>query len=58
MACLAPVGEWVNLPKTPGISDIIPWLGTYHGIEQVMGSFQTRDQVVEVKLFKPLNQVV
>src|ERR1700724_2763719 len=28
LACLADDVEWVNLPKTPGVSDIIPWLGT------------------------------
>jgi ankyrin repeat protein len=54
MACLAEDIEWVNLPKIAGVSDIIPWLGTCHGIAEVVNSFKTRDAVVDVKVFKPL----
>ncbi len=58
MGLLAPDVEWVNLPKVPGVSDIIPWLGTCHGVEEVRASFATRDAVAEVQLFKPGKQVV
>jgi ankyrin repeat protein len=58
MSCLAEDVEWVNLPKVPAVSDIIPWLGTCHGIQEVQASFQTRDAVVTVKEFKPLTLVV
>jgi ankyrin repeat protein/ketosteroid isomerase-like protein len=58
MALLAPDIEWVNLPKIPGISDIIPWLGTCHGVQEVLASFRTRDAVAEVQLFKPGKLVV
>jgi uncharacterized protein len=58
MALLAPDIEWVNLPKVPGVSDIIPWLGTCHGVQEVLASFQTRDAVAEVQIFKPGKLVV
>lgn len=58
MALLAPDVEWVNLPKVPGVSDIIPWLGTCHGVDEVLASFRTRDTVAEVQLFKPGKLVV
>lgn len=58
MGLLAPDVEWVNLPKVPGVSDIIPWLGTCHGVEEVLASFRTRDAVAEVQLFKPGKLVV
>jgi uncharacterized protein len=58
MDCLAEDVEWVNLPRIAGVSDIIPWLGTCHGVAQVAESFRLRDEVVEVKVFKPLDLVV
>ena len=58
VALLAPDVEWVNLPKVPGLSDIIPWLGTCHGVEEVLASFRTRDAVVEVQVFEPGTLVV
>ncbi|HUO40346.1 MAG TPA: ankyrin repeat domain-containing protein [Mycobacterium sp.] len=58
LTMLAPDVEWVNLPKVPGVSDIIPWLGTCRGVEKVRASFRTRDAVAEVELFKPGKLVV
>ncbi len=58
LACLAEDIEWVNLPKIPGVSDIIPWIGTAHGIPEVLQQFSTRNGVVEVKVFKPVDLVV
>src|SRR5262249_42643060 len=58
MGLLAADVEWVNLPATPGVSDIIPWLGTCHGVAEVLRSFQTRDRVVEVQVFKPVSHLV
>jgi ankyrin repeat protein len=58
MGLLAADVEWVNLPATPGVSDIIPWLGTCHGVAEVLRSFQTRDRVVEVLAFKPVSHLV
>jgi ankyrin repeat protein len=58
LGCLAQDIEWVNLAQVPGVSDIIPWLGTCQGIAEVARSFQIRDQVVKIKVFKPLDLVV
>jgi uncharacterized protein len=58
IACLADDVEWINLPKIPGVSDIVPWLGTCHGIKEVANSFRIRDEAVKIKLFKPLELVV
>ena len=58
VACMADDIEWENLPKIPGVSDIIPWIGTAHGIPEVLQQFATRNGVVEVKRFKPLDLVV
>ncbi|MGO9156111.1 ankyrin repeat domain-containing protein [Mycobacterium sp.] len=58
MSLLAPDVEWVNLPKVPGVSDIISWLGTCHGVEEVRNSFRVRDAVAEVQLFKPGKLIV
>ena len=58
LSCLADDVEWFNLPKIPGVSDIVPWLGTCHGVAEVAESFRIRDEVVEVKVFKPLDLVV
>ncbi|MBN9519833.1 ankyrin repeat domain-containing protein [bacterium] len=53
-ACLADDVEWVNLPPVPGLSAVIPWIGTAHGVEEVKASFRARDAVARVELFKPL----
>jgi len=58
VACMADDIEWENLPKIPGVSDIIPWIGTAHGIPEVLQQFSTRNGVIEVKRFKPLDLVV
>ena len=58
IACMADDIEWENLPKIPGVSDIIPWIGTAHGIPEVLKQFSTRDGVIEVKRFKPLDLIV
>ena len=57
VACMANDIEWENLPKIPGVSDIIPWFGTAHGIPEVLQQFSTRNGVIEVKRFKPLDLV-
>lgn len=31
---------WENIPSTPGVSDLVPWLGTYRGVAAVMKSIQ------------------
>ncbi|WP_294540627.1 ankyrin repeat domain-containing protein [uncultured Rhodoblastus sp.] len=58
VACLADDIEWENLPKIPGVSDIIPWTGNAHGIQEVLQKFAARDGAIEVKRFKPLDLIV
>jgi uncharacterized protein len=58
VALLADDIYWENIPQVPGVSDIVPWTGTAHGIAEVGQAFATRDQVCQVIEFKPLNLVV
>jgi ankyrin repeat protein/ketosteroid isomerase-like protein len=58
MSCLADDIEWENLPPVPGVSAVIPWLGTRHGKADVALSFQIRDGVSEVKVFRPVKLLV
>lgn len=29
---------WENIPSTPGVTDLAPWLGSYRGVEAVLKS--------------------
>lgn len=49
VACLADDVEWINYKPVPGLNDIMPWIGTYHGVQEVMDSFRVFTSVVEVK---------
>jgi muconolactone D-isomerase len=31
---------WSNIPSTPGVSDLAPWLGSYRGLPAVLDSFK------------------
>jgi ketosteroid isomerase-like protein len=57
LGCLDPNIVWVNVPKIKDGSDIIPWIGTAHGIDGVISQFTTRDGIAEVQLFKPIGLV-
>lgn len=39
ISCLAEDVIWRNIDPTQELSDIIPWIGTYHGVKEVLGSF-------------------
>ncbi|MDH3327888.1 MAG: nuclear transport factor 2 family protein [Desulfobulbaceae bacterium] len=43
---------WQNIPKAKGLSDIIPWLGTYRGREEVIKSFRIWGENSDVNSFK------
>jgi ankyrin repeat protein len=58
IGCLADDVEWINLAPLPGLTDIVPWLGTCHGVAEVTRSFQIRDEAVKIMVFKPLSLVV
>nr|VFJ45853.1 MAG: Ketosteroid isomerase-related protein [Candidatus Kentron sp. FM]VFJ49126.1 MAG: Ketosteroid isomerase-related protein [Candidatus Kentron sp. FM]VFK08366.1 MAG: Ketosteroid isomerase-related protein [Candidatus Kentron sp. FM] len=49
---------WENLPFTPGVTDVPPWLGTYNGLEEVQKSFEIMVQHTEVIAFTPYNLIV
>ena len=43
---------WINVPQIQDGSDIIPWIGTAIGLDQVQKQFSKRDGVCEVLEFK------
>lgn len=49
LSCLADDVEWLNYTIIPGFNDIMPWIGTYHGVEQVIETFQIFTGLVDVK---------
>ena len=55
--CLHPEIVWINVPKIKDGSEVIPWIGTAHGLQAVMRQFSTRDGIAEVQLFKPIDLV-
>lgn len=58
LACLANDIVWVNNPPDKGLSDIVPWLGEFHGIDAVKQSFVIWGQLSEVKNFELRKLVV
>ncbi|MDJ0596981.1 MAG: ankyrin repeat domain-containing protein [Pleurocapsa sp. MO_226.B13] len=56
--CLADDVEWINYTIVPGFNDIMPWIGTYYGIEQVVETFKIFTGLVEVKIEELLELVV
>ncbi len=50
--CLAQDVVWVNNPPVPGLSDIVPWLGEYHGRAAVLGSFAVWGERAAVQQFE------
>ena len=48
--CLADDIEWINYTVVPGFNDIMPWIGTYYGIEKVVETFKIFTGLVEVKV--------
>ena len=56
--CLADDVEWVNYTIVPGFNDIMPWIGTYHGVEQVLETFKIFTDLVDVKLEEVTKLVV
>jgi uncharacterized protein len=52
LACLADAVTWINSPPDRGLSDIIPWLGEFHGREAVAGTFVTWGQLSEIHEFE------
>lgn len=49
---------WNNIPPTPGVSDLAPWLGSYRGLPAVLASFDVWAAKSKMLSFKLLNLVV
>jgi ketosteroid isomerase-like protein len=49
---------WENIPSTPGVSDLAPWLGTYHGVPAVLKSIEVWAKHARLLSFKLLRLVV
>jgi ketosteroid isomerase-like protein len=43
---------WENIPSTPGVSDLAPWLGSYQGVAAVMKSIEVWAQHARLLSFK------
>ncbi|MGW5646085.1 nuclear transport factor 2 family protein [Saccharopolyspora sp. NPDC003752] len=40
--------EWVNKPSVAGLPEILPWVGTFHGLAEVQSSFEIFHSLAEV----------
>jgi ketosteroid isomerase-like protein/muconolactone delta-isomerase len=49
---------WENIPSTPGVSDLAPWLGSYKGLPAVLKSFDVWAAHSRMLSFKLLQLVV
>ena len=43
---------WQNIPRARGLSEVIPWLGTYRGRDEVIRSFKIWGENVNVNSFE------
>jgi len=49
---------WENIPSTPGVSDSVPWLGTYKGVPAAMKSIEVWAKHARLLSFKLLRLIV
>jgi ketosteroid isomerase-like protein len=49
---------WENIPTTPGVSDLAPWLGTYHGVPEAMKSIEVWAKHSRLLSFQLLRLIV
>jgi ketosteroid isomerase-like protein len=49
---------WENISSTPGVSDLAPWLGTYHGVPAAMKSIEVWAKHARLLSFKLLRLIV
>jgi muconolactone D-isomerase len=50
--------DWRNIPSTPGVSDVAPWLGSYTGVPSVLKSFDVWAAHSRMLSFTPEKLVV
>ncbi|MEZ5785363.1 MAG: ankyrin repeat domain-containing protein [Xanthobacteraceae bacterium] len=55
--CLDDNVVWINSPPDKGVSDIVPWLGEYHGRQAVEETFVIWGQLSQVKQMEVRNIV-
>jgi ankyrin repeat protein/ketosteroid isomerase-like protein len=58
LGCLDDNVVWINNPGEKGLSDIVPWLGEYHGRAAVAETFVIWGQNSQIKKFEVLKIVV
>src|SRR5262245_32734403 len=58
LGCLADDVVWINNPPDKGLSDIIPWLGEYHGRQAVLGTFEIWARLSAVQSFELVRLVI
>lgn len=58
LKCLDKDVVWINNPPSKGLSDIVPWLGEYHGFDAVLGTFKIWGELSQVQKFELLNLVI
>jgi ketosteroid isomerase-like protein len=49
---------WENIPSTPGVSDLAPWLGSYQGLPEVLKSIEVWAAHSRMLSFKLLRLMV
>jgi len=49
---------WENIPSTPGVSDLAPWLGTYQGVSAALKSIEVWAKYARLLSFKLLRLIV
>ncbi len=49
---------WENIPATPGVSDLAPWLGSYQGVAAVLKSIDTWAAYARLLSYKLLRLLV
>jgi hypothetical protein len=58
ISCLDDKVEWINYKIEAGYNDLMPWIGTYHGVEAVMNSFRIFTSLVQVNKEELIKLVV
>ncbi len=56
--CLADDIEWINIQPVKGFSDILPWIGTKKGSNNVGKAFEIYMNLVDVTDFKLLGLII
>lgn len=49
IACLDPDVEWINYRILPQYNDLMPWIGTYRGVDKVVETFRIFGALVQVQ---------